>query len=243
MCKYGPACIFAHPQSPYFNGPPPPAHYSSPYESHPQQPPFPPAGYYHVPPHSFQPPPSNQGAPNGTPVSASHPASSSLPSPLAPPFTPSGPPPPLQNVPYGVPSYPSGLPHSAPPTQHHIPISPTASFHQPAVMNGQAFPPLSPTHHRRESGAPYPPHAQAHPAIPVNGFDDSEHIKNAQSSPEESVIPQGRDGGYRARGSFRRPSFNKSKQPCLFFPAGKCRNGYVSFLNAIIIIAYLTVLQ
>ncbi|KAG8960799.1 hypothetical protein FRC03_006122 [Tulasnella sp. 419] len=226
MCKYGPSCLFAHPPPQFFNGPPPPApHYAGPYDPH-APPPFPPAGYYGVPPpHSFVPPPPamNGMTPN---AAAGGPPPQHTPSPHAPAFNPSSasaiPPP----VPYAVPYPPpqnGAVPMVPPP---HVTIPPNAAYppHPPAVMAGpQPFPPVSPTHHRKESMGAFSQQPQVNGSQPqANGFDENHHPSNKTYG--EDGAHQGRDGPGR-RGGFRRNSFGGRKPPCLFFPTNKCRNG------------------
>ncbi|KZT75088.1 hypothetical protein DAEQUDRAFT_761050 [Daedalea quercina L-15889] len=225
-CRYGSSCMFAHPQTPYLQGPlPPPAQYPGPYD--PMAPsPYPPPAYYAVPPPSFptspngapmnamSPPPGGHPAP--PPMSHSRSASEAV-SPVQAPFNPNGAPPPM---PYGVP-----------------PMSPTYG-HPGQIPIPVSIPPLSPLQH---NGGPQSPHQQgmyppmsptaqgAVPAYPaprdVPGY--------AQAPPQADGYglgpgPMHRDGmPHHRRGSGRRPSFGGSgrKPPCLFFPVGRCRNG------------------
>ncbi|KAG8906544.1 hypothetical protein FRB99_006658 [Tulasnella sp. 403] len=221
MCKYGPSCMFLHVSVPYFNGPPPPVHYPAGYEAIGHPPAFPPHPYYAIPPpQSYPPPPSSSTAGPHSPVQHTTHAPPAHPI----PFTPEGAPPQVSQVPPPVP-YPAPN-YAPPPPQHppHISISPTANFH-PAVMPVQPSyppPPVSPTHHRKESNSYTQPLV---PAQHANGFNESNTLKPAPTYPEEgrnnSSFPR---ESYR-RGGFRRTSFTTRKPPCAFFPAGKCKNG------------------
>ncbi|KAI9060548.1 hypothetical protein FKP32DRAFT_1613539 [Trametes sanguinea] len=234
-CRYGASCMFAHPQAPYMQGPPPPAQYPAPYD--PMNPgAYPPPTYYPVPPASYG------TSPNGAPV---HPMSPTQPmahtrsgsemmSPVQAPFSPPNGQPPM---PYGVTS----------------PVSPTYGHPAPVPMPGSA-PPLSPlqTH---PAGAQSPPPQGMYPpispnaqgmvppyAIPVpyapqgmpsngEGADVVSPKSPVQGHPQAEAYgpgPMNRDAmSHHRRGSARRPSFGGrgGKPPCLFFPSGRCRNG------------------
>ena len=224
-CRYGASCIFAHPQGPYYSSPvPPPVQYPPPYE----QAPYPPNFYpMPAPPHQFQPP---NGVPHPHHLSPVSPQSAAQPVPPPPPqfahqrntsevvpplqipFNSSGAPVPAPG-PYGPmspvsPSYPH-------PNQHPLPLS----IPPPPPAHASTQGPQSPT-------APYPqsvPPSVAHQRFPAS----SEQNGAQKSSPQEGFGPR---GDRRASGGpgFRRPSFGGSrKPPCLFFPSGRCRNGYV----------------
>lgn len=236
-CRYGSSCMFAHPQGPYLQGPlPPPAQYPAPYD--PMSPaPYPP--YYPVPP-------SFQASPNGAPMPTISPTlPTSLPS-SAPPmvhsrngsdptsqvqsgFPPAGVPPPMS---YGVvpPPYAHGGPVPIP-MQPHSPMAGPHLSQQPmypptspaAMIPGPSQYPVQPP----MIGGPYPP-----PIMP-NG-----HVHDPTTSPKSPLQHTQPDGyghghretyGHNRRGSGRRTSFGVTrKPPCLFFPAGRCKNGSVS---------------
>ncbi|KIJ65023.1 hypothetical protein HYDPIDRAFT_175090 [Hydnomerulius pinastri MD-312] len=244
-CRYGSSCLFAHPQGPYYPGPPPaPNQYPAPYDPMTQQythsyyPPPPPPPSFHpsapVPPHMN--PVSPPSAPIHTPP---HPpmvharSGSEVMSPVQVPYTPTSAPPP---VPYGPmsPVSPSSYPQPAhAPLPLSIPTLPPP--HQPTTAPGPQSPqsmypngPISaPPFAVRQDPAPYPPHGpHAHSTYPeVNG--------GPKSPP---VHPQGENYGpppvfrggmnHNRRGSMRRGSFGGNRKPaCLFYPAGRCRNG------------------
>ncbi|KAI0040803.1 hypothetical protein FA95DRAFT_1611504 [Auriscalpium vulgare] len=237
-CRYGASCMFAHPQGPFYPSPmSPPAQYPAQYEHAPPQA-YPPNFYAMPPPPSFQtpnglPPPhltpvspqsASQSAPPPPPF-AHHGASAEILSPVQGPFSPNGGPGP---VPYGPmsPTSPSSYPHAnhvpvplsappLPPPQHIAPPgpqSPTAPY--PAV-NG-------PYEQRHDGAGQYPPPPLAQrPPPDTNGV----HKSPPQQGPD-AFGPNGhREPTANRRGGFRRPSFASRKPPCLFFPAGRCRNG------------------
>lgn len=234
-CRYGTSCMFAHPQGPYMQGPPPPpAQYSAPYD--PMNPaPYPPPTYYPVPPGSYG------ASPNGAPVNHMSPpppiahtrSASEAMSPVQGPFSPvNGQPP----VPYGMvspvsPSYgpppPVPMPVSVPPLPP-LQTSPTAPSQQPPM-----YPPMSP-----HGPGVVPPYAMAPPFVP-QGMPHNGEVSDAVSPkspvhghPQTESYGQGpipREMGHHRRGGARRPSFGGrgGKPPCLFYPSGRCRNGYV----------------
>ncbi|TFK77296.1 hypothetical protein BDN72DRAFT_830459 [Pluteus cervinus] len=237
-CRYGASCLFAHPQTPYFQGPmPPPAQYGPPYD--PMAPhPYPPA-YYPVPP----PPGPAFHSPNGvhpmTPISPPPPppmihgrSPSELVSPSQPPFSPIGPPPPAQYGPM-PPSYalhPSHVPQplSIPPVppMHHHPPPPLSAGPQssPSAMYHNPNPPFS----------VHPDPAGQYPPQP-NGMAVKYHEPNGPksplpNSPSENFVPSvpHRDNmNHSRRGTGRRISLRgRGAMPaCLFFPSGRCKNG------------------
>ena len=223
-CRYGASCIFAHPQGPYYPGPmPPPAQYPSPYE----QPPYPPNFYpVPVPPPQYQPP---NGVPHPhhlspvSPQSATH----SVPPPPPPQFVNqrNGPEivPPLQ-IPFNSPGAPVPAPGPYGPMS---PISP--SYPHP----GQLPVPLSiPPPSAHPSTGPPPSSAPFPQSAPPTVTHQRYHTSSEQNGAQKP-LPQdgfGQRGDRRTSGGpgFRRPSFASSrKPPCLFFPSGRCRNGYV----------------
>jgi hypothetical protein len=222
-CRYGASCIFAHPQGPYYSGGPmpPPAQYPSPYE----QPPYPPNFYpVHAPPPQFQPS-------NGVPPP--HHMSPVSPQPATQPIPPPHPPqfvhqrngseivPPLQ-IPYN----PSGAPVPAPgPYGPMSPVSP--SYPHPGQLPVPLSVPPAPLAHPSTGPQSPFPHS-APPAVPHQRYPSSSEQNGAQKPlPQEGF---GHRGDRRTSGGpgFRRPSFvGGRKPPCLFFPSGRCRNGYV----------------
>lgn len=232
-CRYGSSCLFAHPQGPFYPGPPPPTQYPPTYDPMTQQQYA--QSYYPPPPPSFHPP--APVAPHMNPVSP----------PLLPPVhTPPHPPmihprstsdalSPVQTpaqAPYGPmsPASPSYSQPSHAPLPLSIPTLPPPQ--QPATAPGPQSPqsmyqngPVSaPPFAVRPDSSPYPPVPHAHSAFPeVNG------------GPKSPVLPQGenfappafRQGmNHNRRGGMRRGSFGGNRKPaCLFYPAGRCRNG------------------
>lgn len=235
-CRYGPSCIFLHPSQGYYpNGAPPPAHY----------PPYDPMG---APPFSpnFYPPPTYQQANGPHPMAPLSPppgpphivhvrSNSEGVSPTQGPFSPNGVSP---SIPYG-PMPPSSYPHPAP---------------MPVPLTG---PPVPPLHHQTQSQLPPPgPQSPTHfTPSPVGPFNiqpngpvlypqqqPSLANGNVSFSPEVDGMPKPqpgveslnngapphtRDPSLHARRGSRRASFGKPKPPCLFFPTGRCKNGYV----------------
>ncbi|TBU34666.1 hypothetical protein BD311DRAFT_802246 [Dichomitus squalens] len=228
-CRYGSSCMFAHPQSPYMQGPlPPPAQYSAPYD--PMNPgPYPPPTYYPVP--------GPYGAsPNGTqnpmsPPPFGHTASGSdVMSPVQGPFSPSNGQPP---VPYGVVSPVSPTyGHPAPvPIPGHVPplpplqTSPTVQSPPPGM-----YPPMSPNGQGVAPQYAIPP--QYAPQGGPNGdtadvVSPRSPIHGQQQTDGYIPGPINREIAHHRRGGARRPSFGGrgGKPPCLFFPSGRCRNG------------------
>lgn len=225
--------MFAHPQVPYMQGPPPPQ-YPAPYD--PMNPgPYPPPTYYPVPPTSYG------ASPNGAPMNLMSPtqsfaharSGSDVVSPIQGPFSPVNGQPPMS---FGV-----------------SPVSPT--YGHPGPMPGQV-PPLSPLQTHPANGQSPPPHGMYPPISPsaqgmvppyaMPSQYPPQGMPNGESadvvSPKSPVHghPQGDGYGpgpmnreamtHHRRGSARRPSFGGrgGKPPCLFFPSGRCRNGWVS---------------
>lgn len=232
-CRYGPSCMFAHPappQGPYLPGPlPPPAQYSSPYD--PMSPaPYPPT-YYPVPSPSFQQAPASAMVnpmsptmPNSMPLAA--PAQPSvvprpgpeLVSPVQAHYPPAGVPPPMA---YGPP--PPG-PYGPP-----MPVPLPVPGQSPQVM----YTPTSPIAHTAPPypvpqgymGQPYPPppmHSNGGPIEPIA----SPRSPTAGAQPDFYAPAHRESFSHHKRGTGRRPSFaGTRKPPCLFFPAGRCKNG------------------
>ncbi|KAI6047806.1 hypothetical protein EDC04DRAFT_2863981 [Pisolithus marmoratus] len=200
-CRYGSSCIFAHPQEPYYPGPPPPAQYSAPFDPM-VQPQYAPS-YYPPPPSSYP----------SAPVPHMNPALSPVQAPFIPTSVPPAPYPSMSSVSYPTPPHPlplsiPSLPPSHQPITAHGPQSP-----QSAYPNGPAFRPsiFCPAHVHPEinGGSKSPPtHPQVDNYGPPPAFRQGSH--------------------HHRRGSMRRGSFAGSRKPapaCLFYPAGRCRNG------------------
>ncbi|KAG8712668.1 hypothetical protein FRC09_019590 [Ceratobasidium sp. 395] len=162
VCRYGSSCMFLHPQTPYFSGPPPPApaHYPAMY---------PPHGYYMMRPGQYPPPPP--GAPPvdqvASPVTGTQPFPPPAPLPFppppnsAPPFSPATngapfPPPPVNGAPFpnGAPYPPptNGAPY--PPTANGTPYTPISAG-TPSPFGPPPFSPGSATPY--SAGAPFTP--------------------------------------------------------------------------------------
>jgi len=239
-CRYGSSCLFAHPQGPYFPGPlPPPAQYPTHYDPMSQQPYTP--NYYAVSPPSFQPPTgvhhmTSLSPPLGPPMVNGR-SSSDIVSSAQTHFSPNGAPPP---VPYGAmpPMSPSTysqpgqvpVPMSIPslPPLHHPPLPPPPAPQSSHSMYNTSSPP-APFAVRQDAVGPYPPQSANTPG----GYPD---VNGGPKSPPLHAQPDAyghgpafRDGmNHNRRGSSRRGSFGGRKPPCLFFPAGKCKNGSVN---------------
>lgn len=223
-CRYGASCIFAHPQGgPYYPGPmPPPAQYPSPYE----QPPYPP---------NFYPPPPQFQPSNGVPPP--HHLSPVSPQPATQPVPPPPPPPP-QFVnhqrngseivpPLQIPFNSSGAPVPGPgPYGPMSPVSPSYTHpgQHPVPLSVPPPPLAHPSTGPQSSSAPFP--QSAPPTVTHQRYPTSSEQNGVQKPlPQEGF---GQRGDRRTSGGpgFRRPSFAGSrKPPCLFFPAGRCKNG------------------
>ncbi|RPD81882.1 hypothetical protein L226DRAFT_541496 [Lentinus tigrinus ALCF2SS1-7] len=219
-CRYGSSCMFAHPQSPYMQGPlPPPTQYPAPYD--PMNPAAYPPAYYPVPPGSY-------ASPNGAPVMSPPPpmahtrSGSEVMSPVQGPFSPSAGQPP---VPYGMvspvsPTYghpaPVPIPVSVPPLPP-LQTSPTsAQPPPPSVM----YTPISPN----AQGIPHPyvmPQYAPPPMLPNGELADVISPKSpVHGHPQADGYGPGpipREMNHHRRGSARRPSFGGrgGKPPCL----------------------------
>ncbi|KIK70811.1 hypothetical protein GYMLUDRAFT_295341 [Collybiopsis luxurians FD-317 M1] len=227
-CRYGSSCLFAHPQGPYISGPlPPPAQYPAPYD--PMNPSFPP-NYYPMSPPSFQPPPPNGMNPILSPANS---VPVPQPSEMVQPFSPNGPPP----APYtaGSPSTPFHQPASVP--MPAPPIPPT--YHQPQPPHlPQQQPPMPPNVYNTSPHAPpflvQPNGVPQYPPPPPLGYADGANKSpplNPQpdafttSAPQGPPAPPREHVAHARRGSVPRGPFNSRKPPCLFYPAGRCKNG------------------
>lgn len=235
-CRYGAQCMFAHPQTPYFQGPLPP-----------QYPPYEPMGNPYMPQY-YQPPPSFQQPPSAHPMSPMSPppgppvmharTPSEVISPSMGHFSPNGAPPP-PSAPYGhmsPPIYPH--PGHAPMGMQPLPLSHLPPLHQhtphphsgpqphPNLYNSAASPvPPFPIH--QDAPGPYPmlpPPANINYPEPVNGI--KPEGAPAENYNNNTNHPNHREGlNAHRRGGPRRPSFTSRKPPCLFFPSGRCKNG------------------
>ncbi|KAF8922139.1 hypothetical protein CPB85DRAFT_1427471 [Mucidula mucida] len=230
-CRYGASCMFLHPpqQGAYYQGPMPPQPYPAPYDPNMVPQSYSPS-YYPVPQPSFpqpngvpvqtlaSPPPMNHGrspsmgpvptqfSPNGHPLPLPY-------GPMSPMMSPTAYPHPGQvPVPMSIPPLPP-LQHSAPPQ----PQSPSANY--PALPSAPQLFPAPP------NGAYY----STQPPIPVTYSEVNGPTKPPSLNPQsDGFIPNGfRENGHQRRASARtsRGSFVNRKPPCLFFPAGRCKNG------------------
>ncbi|KAJ6503292.1 hypothetical protein C8R47DRAFT_197461 [Mycena vitilis] len=228
-CRYGASCLFLHPTAPYFQGPlPPPAQYPT-YDQMPPQSYAP--TYYPVPQPSF-PPPMNGQHPmpppqQGPPMPMHGPSPPEMMSP--PPqghFSPNG----AATIPYGpISPIMYSQPGQAPlpmsmsplPPLNHQPLPPPAS-HSPQVTYN-SLPPSA-------SAATFVP---AYPPVNGNGSGSYPEVNGAGAkSPQLNAQPEPsghvREGsGPGRRGTARRGSFagRKPAPACVFFPAGRCKNG------------------
>lgn len=182
---------------------------------HPMSPPPPGAPMMHArtPSDVMSPPPVGHFSPNGAPPPPgsygpmsphgySHPGQGHMGMPPIPPLAPL---PPLH-------------PHAHPGPPH-----PHANVYNPATS------PVPPFPMHQDAPGPYPmPQPPAGVSYPesANGL-KSEHpqAENYNSHPNH----HNGNNQYR-RGAPRRASFSARKPPCLFFPAGRCKNGYVFLL-------------
>jgi len=243
-CRYGSSCLFAHPQGPYFPGPlPPPAQYPAPYD--PMLAANYAPNYYAVPPPSFQP------SPNGVHphVSPTSPASgnhhtpppivharsgSEFVSPQA-HFNPSNTSPYASILPMS-PSYshpgqvpvPLSVPPPPPPPPHHRPPPPPPPPQSPQALYNNVSP-TPPFVVRPDAAVQYPPQpvSASQPFPELNGVPKSPPNPLSDGYSAGQGTPYREGPGHNRRGSSRRGSFAGRKPPCLFYPSGRCKNGYV----------------
>ncbi|KAF8202989.1 hypothetical protein BJ912DRAFT_1101885 [Pholiota molesta] len=234
-CRYGAQCMFAHPQTPYYQGPMPP-----------QYPPYDPMGNSYVPQY-YPPPPPFQQQPGAHPMSPMSPppgppvmharTPSEVISPSLGHFSPNGAPPPPSG-PYGhmsPPIYPhpghvpmgmQPIPPLAPlpPLHSHAPHPNSGPQPHPNLYNSSTSPvPPFPLHQEVPGPYPMPPPPANINYDPVNGVKpEGLHAENYNMHTNH---PNHREGLNHRRGAGRRPSFSARKPPCLFFPAGRCKNG------------------
>ena len=224
-CRYGAQCMFAHPhpQTPYYPAPIPPLHY--PYDSagnpfmhsYFQPPPFPqPDSIHHLTPLSPPPPPPPPPPPGPSVMHVR--SSSEVVSPSQGHFSPNGAPP----LPYGPITSP--YPHAG---QMPVPLTmpPLPPLHHPTshpqpgqsqnIYNASTSPVLPFVLHQDLPGPSAPPLSSInYPDIPLVKL-PPEQTENYNIHPRE----------INRRGAGRRPSVGSRKPPCLFFPAGRCKNG------------------
>ncbi|KAF9527748.1 hypothetical protein CPB83DRAFT_869795 [Crepidotus variabilis] len=220
-CRYGPQCMFLHPQGQYYQGAMPP------------YPPYDPMGNPYGPHYYGPPPPSFHSPPNGSMQSMPEPSNpgmharspSEAMSPVPVPFSPNGapqlPPPAPYGPIYGHPAqgpihFPQPPPHSQPSHSHSEQHSPPNLY--------TASSPVTPYPMHSDSSFPpqVPPPAASYP-------DANAEAPLPENSPAE-IFPNSTNGatnglGHHRRGSVRRQSFGGRKPPCLFFPNGRCKNG------------------
>lgn len=244
-CRYGSSCIFAHPQGQYYTGPP--AQYPSPYDPMAQQqyphnyyaPPPPPPLPTPYPPSAPVPPHMNPVSPPSGPVHTPHSSvvharsGSEALSPVQAPFSPNGAPPPPFGPLSSVSPYPP--PHPLPLS---IPSLPPP--HQPATARGPQSP--QSMYPNGPISAPPFPLRQDPASYPSQGSHPNSAYPEMNGGPKSpSVHPQGDNYGplrtfphgghhHHRRGNMRRGSFGGNRKPipsCIFYPAGRCRNGQV----------------
>ncbi|TFK92804.1 hypothetical protein K466DRAFT_594949 [Polyporus arcularius HHB13444] len=228
-CRYGASCMFAHPQSPYMQGPPPPTQYA-PYDPM-NTAPYPPT-YYPVPPGSYGASPNGAHVMSPPPMAHARSGSEVL-SPVQGPFSPAAGQP---HIPYGVvspvsPTYGHPAPVPIPVSVPALPplqTSPTSAQSPPPQA---MYTPLSPNGHGVVP--PYVMHPQyAPPPMQPNGevgdvISPKSPVHGHPQADGYGPGPIPREMHHHRRGGPRRPSFGGrgGKPPCLFFPSGRCRNG------------------
>ena len=224
-CRYGPSCIFAHPPQGYYpNGAHPQAQYPPfdplnvpPYPSNF----YPPPNFQHNGPHSMAP----LSPPPGPPHIAHTRSASEVVPPAQGPFRPSGAPP-YRTMPH-LPSVP--VPLSIPP------LPPVHQLPTPGPQSPNFTPsPANPYNIQQESPGIYPPQPPLQPPLPAGNVSFAPEVDSTPKAPQpgsesfnNSVATSNHGGPVHNRRSGRRSSFGKPKPACLFFPAGRCKNGYV----------------
>ncbi|KAJ7246283.1 hypothetical protein B0H12DRAFT_763497 [Mycena haematopus] len=233
-CRYGTSCLFQHPTGPYFQGPlPPPAQYPAMYEQMPPQPYAP--TYYPVSQPSFPPPMTGQhpmAPPQGPPMHGPSP-SEMMPPPPQGHFSPNGAPvmPPYGPISPIVYTHPgqAPIPMSIPPLPplHHQPPPPPVPQSPSAPYNSSSPPPAPQSSFAMQQNPTQYPHINGDGSIgypEINGA----VFKSPQLNPQAEPSAPPREGsGANRRGTARRGSFasRKPTPPCVFFPAGRCKNG------------------
>ncbi|KAG6862172.1 hypothetical protein C0995_004254 [Termitomyces sp. Mi166 len=202
-CRYGASCMFAHPQQYYPGSIPPPAPYVAPYD---------PINVQQYPPSYFPPPPFQPNAVHPMSPPPHGPSPSDLSVPVQPPFSPN----PIPPAPYG-PMSPSAYPH---PGQTPLPMimAPLPPPHHPAPVYNSA-PSSAPSYPQPDGSVPFPVKADGTP----QEFNPDAKSPNPQDASGVNNH-QAREGPGHRRGG-RRTSFTGRRPPCLFFPAGRCKNG------------------
>ena len=194
-CRYFPACRYG--ASCMFAHPPPSQYYSGPISPPNQYGAYDPATGHPYSPSYF---PSFQplnGMPSPAPSGMTHGRSPSE----VPPFGPNN----------GVPPAPGQYAPQMMPPNGYLPV------------NGMYAAPPAPYAMQPNGSAPYPPPLPLGPASypEVNG-----QINSTPLNPNsEGFVPAVSGAGNARRGNTRGKSFPSRKPPCLFFPAGKCKNG------------------
>lgn len=212
-CRYGSQCIFLHPQGPYYQGAMPPY---PPYD--PMANPYGPS--YFPPPPPFQQPPNVHSVPPITslPNSSTHDGTPSEVISTVPPFTPNGPVPPPSR--YAPPSYP---PPGPLPMQFTVPLPHLQSQSQPNHPSPSGVYDMAPI------VTPYPVQPNG-PYSPQGPLPNGHYVEPAAGNAEENTSAENPNGvnaiNHHRRGSMRHPSYGSRKPPCLFFPSGRCKNGY-----------------
>ncbi|KAI4528956.1 hypothetical protein K525DRAFT_281572 [Schizophyllum commune Loenen D] len=213
-CRYGQSCRYFHPPAPYYPPMYPQGQYPPPSFDPMNGSPY---GYYPAPPPQFSSPPNGVA-----------PLEQQPPTPLSAQMAP--PPQPTDGI-----TSPSAIPPAfipgAPPAQG-VPYAPVPAMSPP---NGYAHPGSMPMAMPPPAPVPMPngvPPPAMYPVPQMNGHAEHGEVPDAPAA-APPVKPHGegyphpppfRDGHHR-RGSMRRPSLASRKPPCMFFPAGRCKNG------------------
>ncbi|KAF5385452.1 hypothetical protein D9757_005428 [Collybiopsis confluens] len=240
-CRYGSSCLFAHPQGPYLPGPlPPPARYPAHYD--PMNSNYPP-NYYPIPPPSFQPPPPNGMNPILSPSNGvSVPPPNGINPMLAPTNGVPVPPPSEMVQPFSPPPVPygAGTPPASFPQPVSVPIPAMASAYPlPPLPQQQQQPLIPPNMYNNSPPAPFvaqPTGIPQYQPVPLLSYADSalkspppiSHLDSFPASAPQGPPPAPREpvlAAHSRRGSMPRGSLNSRKPPCLFYPAGRCKNG------------------
>ncbi|KAH7099656.1 hypothetical protein BKA62DRAFT_282140 [Auriculariales sp. MPI-PUGE-AT-0066] len=199
-CKYGSACMFLHPQTPYFSGPmPPPAQYpqGQQYDSMSPHSAYPPQGAYY--PGGYPPQPNGAGEVPEAPFV--HGEAVGSPGMVAPQLPPPG------MMPYGMPQ-----PMSPYATQPGLPIGSPGMYPGSVPMMPAPLPAtMSPYHTRRAS---------------VTAYAVAEVQTDVTSPKAEGFAGHSRENSGHRVGRIARGSISgRAKPACAFYPSGRCRNG------------------
>lgn len=208
-CRYGAQCIFLHPA--YYQGAMPPY---PPYD--PMANPY--GSYYPPPPPFQQPPPSTHSVPLNSALHNRSP--SEVVSQAQPPFSPNGSVRPSSNYPPPIYPPPGQLPIQYPIPPPPQPPQPHSDNTAPKVYDGPSIVTPYPAQPDGSYSA-QSPLPNGHYTDPVSGNAD-------ENTPAENPTQLNgvNDINHQRCGSMRRPSFGSRKPPCLFFPSGRCKNGY-----------------